>query len=138
MRLIKKKEDICLHFSENIYESSKADVMEIDDALESAKSLGNTQIVILVATVLMNIETALTMLGNVFLAKNPPYHCSNHSGFSLNESVPFVEGAYATCLEYSNPGVSNETRECSSWEFDTDISGKSIVSEVSISFEYLS
>ncbi|PIK44539.1 putative solute carrier family 22 member 13-like [Apostichopus japonicus] len=106
--------------------------MEIDDALESAKSLGNTQIVILVATVLMNIETALTMLGNVFLAKNPPYHCSNHSGFSLNESVPFVEGAYATCLEYSNPGVSNETRECSSWEFDTDISGKSIVSEWSL------
>lgn len=107
--------------------------MNVDEALEMANPLGNTQVVIIIATVLMNIQTALTMLGNVFLAKEPPFHCANHSGFSLEESVPFTDDTYSSCQEYAYPGTANnETRSCTSWVFYTEVSGKSIISEVSL------
>ncbi|XP_071832277.1 organic cation transporter-like protein isoform X2 [Apostichopus japonicus] len=103
--------------------------MELDEALEAAKPLGRTQLMILLASMLMNMESGFSVLSNVFLAKTPPYHCANHSGFSLEESVPFIDGSYSTCEVYSDPVHSNDTQPCNMWYFDTEKAGKSVVSD---------
>lgn len=130
-----KGENEILHRESLIQSRNK---MNVDQALEESRPLGRSQMVVLLAAVLMNIQTAFTMLSNVFLAKNVPYHCVNQSGYSLEENVTDEDGDFSPCLAYSYPGSEdNETTACTRWEFDTSVAGKSIVSEVSHLTTYL-
>ena len=110
--------------------------MEIDQSLEAANPLGRTQLMIALASVLMNFETGFITVDGVFLATVPPHHCSYPQELSLNEIVPVEEGAFSQCLEYINSSMRLETRPCSKgWDFDTQETGHSIVSDVSMTLQ---
>lgn len=104
--------------------------MDLDQALQASDPLGRTQFLIFAASVLMNMETGMTILSHVFLAEVPPHHCAYNSTYSLNESIPTDGSHYAQCEEYINPPFTNETQACSNgWTYDTKATGKSIVSD---------
>lgn len=104
--------------------------MELDQALDAAKPIGRMQLMIALASVLMNIETGFITVDGVFLATVPPHHCLNLPGLLLNESVPIIDRTYSQCEEYINTSIRVETQPCSNgWEFDTEETGHSIVSD---------
>lgn len=109
--------------------------MEIDEALERAKPLGRTQGLISTTASVLAFELSWIILSVVFIAENPPHHCTVCENCTLEDSIPVQDGdplIFEQCLEYVNPEWKNETQPCSNgWQYDTELYGDSIVSDVS-------
>lgn len=107
--------------------------MDVDQALASARPLGRVQILVTIAACLTQIQVAWIAISTVFISETPQHNCASSSGFVLNESNPFNESNYGPCEEYAHPSEGKSTRPCANgWEYDTGLTGKSIVSDVSI------
>ena len=103
--------------------------MDVDTALERAKPLGRTQAVVITASGVFAFEISWFVLSIVFIAEIPPHHCNVGS----NTTLPVNEdNEYLQCEEFVNPDWKNKTTDCSDgWYYDTEESGRSIVSDVS-------
>ncbi|KAJ8044443.1 Solute carrier family 22 member 6-A [Holothuria leucospilota] len=107
--------------------------MEIDEALERAKPLGRTQGLISTTAGVLAFELSWIILSVVFIAENPPHHCTVCENCTLEDSIPVQEGnplMFEQCLEYVNSEWKNETQLCSNgWHYYTELYGDSIVSD---------
>ncbi|KAJ8032180.1 Solute carrier family 22 member 6-A [Holothuria leucospilota] len=104
--------------------------MDVDQALTSAGPLGRVQILVTIAACLSQVQSAWIAISTVFISETPQHSCASSPGFVLNESNPFKESNRDQCEEYAVPSEWNSTRPCANgWEYDTDLTGKSIVSD---------
>ncbi|KAJ8032204.1 Solute carrier family 22 member 8 [Holothuria leucospilota] len=105
--------------------------MDVDQALNAAHPFGRTQILVTIAACLTQVQMAWIALSTVFLAEIVEPEClgDSNNNSTVNESATCKDGVCPEFHHIHNP--SNEAGGCcrTGWEYDTKLTGVSIVSE---------
>ena len=96
--------------------------MDIDEALRTVGGFRRYHLTLFALLCFSSfIPTVFHGISYVFIGWTPPHHCAVPANQSKDDVIPRnSDGTYSSCQIYVNKSVNNDTKDCTSWSYDSN------------------